>query len=240
VRHDDQVRVIGYARVSTEEQSANGASLAAQESVIREEAARRGWTLLGVYSDVASGKSTTRRPGLHDALAALEGRGPWAERPAAIVVARLDRLTRSVADGGRLFERARSHGWDVIALDLGVDTTTAAGELVANVMISVGQWERRVIGERTSAGLAERRRQGKRLGRRATVELEGEEGDRARRTLARILALREAGTSYRGIAERLNADGTPGFQGGRWHERQVRRAVTDEQRRRERQQTLAV
>jgi DNA invertase Pin-like site-specific DNA recombinase len=240
VRHDDRVRVVGYVRVSTEEQGTTGASLAAQESMLREEARRRGWDLLAVYSDVASGKSTRKRPGLANAIAALEGRGPWTSPPAAIAVVRLDRLTRSVVDGGRLFEQAKKQGWGIIALDLGVDTTTAAGMLVANVMMSVGQWHREVIGEATRDGLAQRRREGKRLGRRSVVELEGEEGDQARATLRRILGYRAEGVSYRGIAARLNDDGVPGFQGGRWHEKQVRRAVADDQARRERQQTLAV
>ena len=56
----------------------------------------------------------------------------------------------------------------------------------------------------------------------------------------RILDLRTTGTSYRRIADQLNADEVPGFDGGRWHEKQVRRAVADHQARVERQQTLAV
>jgi DNA invertase Pin-like site-specific DNA recombinase len=225
VRHDDVVRVIGYARVSTEEQGTTGASLAAQDAMLREEARRRGWELLTVYSDVASGKSMKRRPGLADALDALEGRGPWEPKPNGIAVVRLDRLTRSVVDGGRMFERAKKHGWAIMALDLGVDTTTAAGMLVANVMMSVGQWHREVIGEATRDGLAQRRREGVRLGRPRTVDYDDERAARARATLARLMELRAEGLSYRRIADQLNEEGRPGFQGGRWHERQVRRTV---------------
>jgi DNA invertase Pin-like site-specific DNA recombinase len=225
VRHDEGVRVIGYARVSTEEQGTNGASLPAQESMIREEARRRGWDLLTVYSDVASGKSTTRRPGLADAVDALEGRGPWEPKPHAIVVVRLDRLSRSSADAGRLFDQAKRKGWAIIALDLGVDTTTAAGRLVANVMIDVSQWEREVIGERTREGLAQRRREGVRLGRPRAVDGGDVAAARARATLARLMELRAQGLSYRKVADQLNEEGYQGFQGGRWHERQVRRTV---------------
>lgn len=239
MRHDDLVRAIGYVRVSTDDQGEHGASLAAQETMLREEARRRGWDLLAVYSDVASGKSMKRRPGLADALDALEGKGPWSDPPAAIMVVRLDRLTRSVVDGGQMFDRAKRRRWNIVALDLGVDTTTAAGKLVANVMMSVGQWHREVIGEATRDGLAQRRREGVRLGRVPAVELEGEEGDRARATLARLLALKEAGESNRAAARILNEEGRPGFQGGTWSEKQVRRTLADHRTRTIRQLELA-
>jgi DNA invertase Pin-like site-specific DNA recombinase len=217
------VRVIGYARVSTEEQGDNGASLEAQEHAIRQECERRGWRLVGMYQDIASGKTTARRPGLHAALERLETRG-GARKPEAVVVSRLDRLTRSVADGGRLFERAKARGWGIVALDLGVDTTTPAGELVANVMVAVGQWERRVIAERTREALAQRKREGVRLGRPRATEQTARPEERARleRALPRLRELRAQGLSLRKIAAAMNEEGIPGVQGGRWHDRTVR------------------
>lgn len=206
--------VIGYARVSTEEQAQDGASLAAQRHAIESECERRGWRLVALHEDVASGKTTARRSGLHAALAALEDASP--ERPQAIVVAKLDRLTRSVADGGRLFERAARGGWGIVALDLGVDTTTPAGELVANVMVAVGQWERRVISERTKAGMEQRRREGVRMGRPRQMP---------EATLWRLRELRADGLSYRKIAAQLNQEGIPGSQGGRWHDVSVLKAL---------------
>ena len=71
----------------------------------------------------------------------------------AVVVAKLDRLSRSVVDAGRLLEEARKRGFNIVALDLGLDLSTPTGELVANVLAAVAQWERRMIGQRTSEAL---------------------------------------------------------------------------------------
>lgn len=128
------------------------------------EATRRDWELARIYSDAASGKSLTGRPGLQEALGALD-RG----KADALITAKLDRLSRSIVDFGMLMERARKQGWALVALDLGVDTTTPSGELVANVMVSVAQWERRAIGRRTKDALAVKKAGGVRLGRPSTL-----------------------------------------------------------------------
>jgi DNA invertase Pin-like site-specific DNA recombinase len=83
----------------------------------------------------------------------------------ALVVTKLDRLTRSVSDLADLMERAQAEGWALVVIELGIDTTTSGGRLVANVMASVSQWEREAIGERTKAALAVKRAEGHRLGR---------------------------------------------------------------------------
>lgn len=213
--------VIGYIRVSTDDQATEGASLAAQRHAITSECERRGWSLAHIHEDTASGKTTARRPGLAAAMAALEGKDD--DCPSAVIVARLDRLTRSVADGGRLFERAKSKGWGIVALDLGVDTTTPAGELVANVMVAVGQWERRVISERTTAALAQKRREGVRLGRPPSVEhKDPAKAAHAVMALARLQALRAQGLSYAKCAAAMNDEGIAGLQGGRWWDRTAR------------------
>jgi DNA invertase Pin-like site-specific DNA recombinase len=82
----------------------------------------------------------------------------------ALVVAKLDRLSRSVGDFAGLMDLARRQGWALIALDLGVDTTTPAGEMMANVMASFAQFERRVIAQRTKDALAQAKARGVRLG----------------------------------------------------------------------------
>ena len=172
------MRVVGYSRVSTEEQAATGAGMAAQREGITREADRRGWHLVGIYEDGGvSGRSLDGRPGVSAALSALA-----AGEADALVVLRLDRLSRSLIDFAGLLERARREGWAVIALDLGVDTTTPAGELVANVMGAVAQWERRVTGERTRAALAVRRSEGVRLGRPPSIPPDVRERMRTART----------------------------------------------------------
>ena len=205
------MRVVTYARVSTEEQGESGAGLEAQRKATRDEALRRGWEWNNNhdYYDVASGK-TLERPALEQALDYLAGasRSRFYEGDLVLMVAKLDRLTRSIGDFSDLLERSRQEGWSIVALDLGVDTTTPTGELVANVMMSVAQWERRIIGQRTKEALAVRREQGVVLGR--PVEVDPAIADR-------IVRLRtDEALSYAAIADVLNGLSIPSPRGSRW------------------------
>jgi DNA invertase Pin-like site-specific DNA recombinase len=196
----DGTTVVGYARVSTDMQGELGAGLEAQRRAIREEAERRGWRMLQIYEDVVSGKSLNGRHGLDAALDALR-RGD----ASVVVVAKLDRLSRSLIDFAGLVERSRREGWAIVALDLGVDLTTAAGEMLAGVLAVLAQWERRMISERTKAALAVKRSQGVRIG--AEPRITGE--------LARwIRAQRRRGATLQAICDRLNTDGVPTANGG--------------------------
>src|SRR5207247_3737910 len=116
---------------------------------IQIEVHRRRWELVEVFTDAASGKSPNGRHGLQKALQALDrGRGD------VLVVAKLDRLSRSLKDFAGMMDMAARKKWALVALDLGVDTTTPSGELCANVLVSLAQWERRAIGQRTKDALA--------------------------------------------------------------------------------------
>jgi len=232
------MEVIGYTRVSTSEQFDSGAGLEAQRAAIESECARRGWELVAIYEDTASGKSLDR-PGVRDALAALEGASvrrasrasgeataveagkagsSTAERRAeGLVVAKLDRLSRSLMDFAGLMERSRKQGWSLIALDLGVDTTTPSGEMIANVLATFAQFERRLIGQRTREALAVKRSQGVQLGRPRSMP------DDLR---ARLHDLRASGMSYNAIARLLNEEGVSTAQGGQsWHASTVTKAL---------------
>ena len=206
-------RAVGYVRVSTEDQGSSGAGLAAQRRAIRREARHREWKLVEIYEDVASGRSMKRRPGLESAIASLTaGEGDL------LVVSKLDRLSRSVSDFARFMEdRARLNGWELVVLDLGVDTSTPTGEMFANMMVTLAQWERRIIGERTKDRLAAKRAAGVRLGRPPVLPTA---------TVRRIRNLRSRGHSFAEIARRLNADGTPtAHPPSRWHAATVKRVV---------------
>ena len=152
--------VVGYLRVSTEDQAVSGAGLAAQEAAIRAECQRRGLPLLAMHTDAGvSGKSLVR-PALTAALEDLEaGHGD------VLMVAKLDRLTRSVHDASGLMMLSEKGGWGLVALDAPVDTTTPAGRAMAQILSVFAELERRLIGERTKAALAVKREQGVVLGR---------------------------------------------------------------------------
>ena len=89
---------------------------------------------------------------------------------AALVVAKLDRLARSVHDFAGLVRIAEREGWGIVALDLGVDMTTPTGGLLANVTACVAEWERRIISLRTSEALAQRKAAGVQLGRPRSLD----------------------------------------------------------------------
>ncbi len=208
----DPTVMVGYTRCSTEEQADSGLGIAAQEAAIRAECERRGWTLAAIHTDAISGKSVANRPGLAAALTAVE-----TGAAAGIVVAKLDRLSRSLADFASLMARAQAAGWNLVALDLGIDLASAAGEFMANVMASAAQWERRIIGQRTRDALAVKRASGVRLGRPAVLE---------GAVRARILSAYEAGAGWSAIARDLNADGVAtAHQGHRWYPSTVRAVV---------------
>ena len=207
------MRVIGYGRVSTTEQAQSGLGLKAQLASIRQEAERRGWKLLRVYEDRgASGKCLTGRPELAEAIRVVE-----AGEAEALVVAKLDRLSRSLLDFASLMDRSRRKGWSLVALDLNIDTTTPNGELLANVMSSFAQFERRLIGQRTREALAQKRAEGVRLGRPRMMSDE---------VVGRVKELRAEGLSLRSVAEWLNAEGVPTAHGGAaWHASTVRNVL---------------
>src|SRR4051812_9447763 len=117
------MKVIGYTRVSTREQAEDGLSLNTQRAAIDAECERRGWTLVDVIEDAGYTGRDDDRPGLQRALAMLAKRN----RPQGIVVARLDRLTRSLKDLVDFMERANNR-WGIVALDMDLNTTTANGQ----------------------------------------------------------------------------------------------------------------
>jgi DNA invertase Pin-like site-specific DNA recombinase len=211
-----ELRAIIYRRVSTDDQATSGLGLDAQRDACVAVCRTRGWTLVADLADEGvSGKiEPERRPALSDALDRL-----CTGQADVLVVAKLDRLTRSVRHLGELLDRQRARGcrpWRLVILDVDVDTTTAAGELVVNVMGSVAQWERRIIGERTKAALAAKRAQGYRLGRPVTIPPTVRE---------RAKELRDSGASITAIAAALNADGHTTGAGTPWKRSSVQKLL---------------
>lgn len=132
--------------MSTDKQADHGVSLEAQRAKLAAYAALYDLELVEVIVDAGASAKTLERPGLQRALAMLR-KG----KAAALLVAKLDRLTRSVEDLGELIRIVFAPGKaDLLSVGEQIDTRTAAGRLVLNVLGSVAQWERETIGERTS------------------------------------------------------------------------------------------
>ncbi len=196
--------VLGYLRVSTEEQAVSGLGLADQRHVIAQEAERRGWAAIDYVTDEGVSASSVARPGILDALDRLR-RG----EASVLVVSKLDRLSRSLLDFAGLMDRAKRERWRLVVLDLAIDTTTPSGGLMANVMASFAEYERRLISDRTSAALQAKKANGHRLGRpRATSD----------EIVERVMRERGQGRSLRSIAAALNDEGVRNTQGGKaWY-----------------------
>tara|TARA_Y100001968_G_scaffold188629_1_gene172956 strand:+ start:483 stop:1091 length:609 start_codon:yes stop_codon:yes gene_type:complete len=143
---------IGYARVSTDEQSDR-----AQIDALHQAGCER------VYQERASGKSR-QRPELERMIDALRTGD-------IVIVQRLDRLGRSLKDLIELLDGFKQQGVQFISLNESIDTTTAVGELAFHMIGSIAQFERRLISERTKAGLAAARARGRKGGRKAKLSL---------------------------------------------------------------------
>lgn len=194
-------KALGYVRVSTDEQAATGYGLAAQRKAIRDECERRGWELVEIVGENkgASGKSMDRA-GVQSVLARMD-----TGEADVLIVSKLDRLSRSLLHGAAIMEQAKRKGWALVAIDLGVDMSSASGELLAGILLTAAQFERRLIGDRTKAGLERARAAGVVLGRRQTLSDE---------VVRRIVAERGEGVSLPKIAAGLIADGVPTARGG--------------------------
>ena len=159
------VRALGYVRVSTAEQAGSGLGMAAQQQTIAAACAERGWELAGVHVDAGVSAATRSRPALDTALAALADPARHADR---LVVAKLDRLARSLSHYAQLVEQARAQGWHLVALDT-PEASTAQGEAMQAITAVFAQLERRLISERTREALAAARARGVQLGRPVAV-----------------------------------------------------------------------
>lgn len=231
-------RVIGYCRVSTDEQAEHGISLDAQEGKHHTYADLHELQLVEVIRDNATGK-TLNRPGLQRALRMLRE-----DEADAILVTRLDRLVRVVTLWGSLVEGYFHEGtpWSLLSVFDHVDTSTATGRFILNVQMSVNQWERETIAERTRDALAHLAAQGVILGgaplglAREASEEAPEAGRRKSRLrvvevpgelaiVRRIRTLRSMGHTVRDIAELLAEENVPTKRGGKWHATTVQRII---------------
>lgn len=198
-RPQGETVALGYVRVSTAVQAADGTSLDTQQRMLGAEAERQGWCLELLVEEGLSAKNM-RRPGLIHALQLLD-----TGEAQVLMAVRLDRLSRSVADFAALLERAHRRRWRLVLLSPALDTEDAAGKFTAHVLAAAAEYERSLIAARTREGMAQRRLEGQHLGRPRVVP---------ESVVARVVEERHSGATLRQIAEGLTRDGVPTARGG--------------------------
>jgi DNA invertase Pin-like site-specific DNA recombinase len=199
------MKVIGYTRVSTSKQAEDGDSLDVQRDKLAAYCELHDHELVDVYEDAGASGKDMERDGLRAALDALEDGG--AE---GLVVYKLDRLTRSTADLGRLLERFEDKGVALQAVAESLDTSTAAGRMVVRMLGVVAEWERETIGERVSAALQAKADKGEYTGGKVPFGYQLaddgstlEERTDEQKVIEAIRTYRDAGLSLRETADRL-------------------------------------
>ena len=152
------LRVGLYARVSTHDQQ----TLPLQIRAMREYAAKRGWTIVAQIKEIGSGAAQRERRAT--LIAAARRR-----EIDVVLVWRLDRWGRSVADLVSTLQELQHLGVGFVSLTEALDLTTPAGRAMAGLLSVFAEFEREILRERVCAGLAHARQQGKRLGRPPSV-----------------------------------------------------------------------
>lgn len=205
--------MIAYVRVSTDEQATSGLGLEAQEATLRRAFEYRGWQLVEVVRDEGITGSTLNRPGLRHALEQIV-----AGDADGLVVAKLDRLTRSMRDFCEIVDWFEEAGASLVMLEPEVDTSAPQGRAMAHVMVAFAQLEREMIGERTKVALAAKRARGEATGRPAIADNPA--------LVTRVLELYTEKPCLSEVARVLTAEGWPTVRGGRvWRASALQRIV---------------
>jgi DNA invertase Pin-like site-specific DNA recombinase len=223
-----RTRAVAYLRVSTSQQADHGVSLDAQRAKVEAYASLYDLDVVEVIVDAGASAKSLDRPGLARALEML--RKGIAD---ALLVTKMDRLTRSVRDLGTLVERFFANGKAaLLSVSEQVDTRTAAGRMILNIMATISQWERETISARTAVAMQHKAATGEYIGgdppfgyRVAEdgvrlVEVEAEQA-----VLAEARKLRAAGRSLRAVARELDARGLRSRVGRPFSAVQVQRMV---------------
>jgi site-specific DNA recombinase len=216
-----EARTVAYVRVSTEDQAVNGVSLDAQEARIAAYCVAMGWDVSEVIRDAGASAKSLQRPGMSAIMAGIRDRSIG-----RVIVLKLDRLTRSVRDLADLLELFEKTDAALCSLTESLDTSTASGRLMLNLLASVSQWEREAIAERTSSALAHKRQTGRVYGpvpfgyRREGTQLVTEPAEQE--ALKHAQQMVANGVSYREVARLLDDSGIRPHRSGSWNWSSVR------------------
>jgi len=214
----ESMQTVGYVRVSTVKQEI---SVDIQVDKIKQYAKLNDLHLTDIIIDQGKSAKDLHRPGMEKLLKLV-----LSHRIDSVIIYKLDRLTRSLKDLNRLVELLNKHDVTLTSIKDSLDTRTANGRMIINFLGTISQWEREVIGERTSEALQELKASGKRYGRIAPFGKQYVNG----RILPNILEqeilntigdLKAQGCSYKEIAEELTRGGYTTRNGSNYNKNSI-------------------
>jgi site-specific DNA recombinase len=232
------MKAIGYARVSTDKQAESGCSLDDQQDRIKARCVADKLELVDVIVDDGYTSSTLDRPGMARLLQMVRRK-----QVQCVVITKLDRLTRSVRDFQVLLDLFERYGVSIVSMGESVDTSCAVGKMVLNVIMSVLQWHREEISEKTAAVLHHKRSKGEKTGGRVpfgydvqvvSTKLDGTpvkglmENETEQKVLAWMRDKKAAGWSLQKIADDLNKRGVTTKEGSAWRRQYLHRILKSE------------
>jgi DNA invertase Pin-like site-specific DNA recombinase len=219
------MQVVGYVRVSTDEQSL---SVEAQQQALERWCAQQQAELIAVYADigVSGGTPLEKRAGLLSALNALI-------RGGVLLVVRRDRLARDTLTAAMCEKIAQKAGASIFTVTGEGNGEGPEAQLMRTMLDAFATYEKALIALRTKAGMARKREKGERLGMVPYgMQLDPDgvhllENAPEQAVMATVRELRDSGLSYRAIAAELNRLGTVNRAGGRFNHTQVVRMLED-------------
>ena len=222
------IQAAAYIRVSTDEQAESGYSLQLQRERIMAQITAKGWELVGVYEDAGQSGGKLDRPALQKMLDDIK-----AEKIQAVVIYKLDRLSRKQRDTMYLIEDIfLKQNIELVSISESLDTSSPTGRAMIGMLSVFAQLERDTITERLSGGRKQKAKTGGYSGGNAAIGYETERGkkslfmDENKAAAVRLVfALKSKGFKLQQIADRLNEEGHTTKQGAKFNPTQVMRIL---------------
>ena len=208
-------KVAVYTRVSTEDQAKEGFSLDAQRDRLAAYCRAQGWTIAKEYVDDGHSGRDAKRPAYQEMM---RDRDAWDK----VLVIKMDRIHRNSRNFMEMMDDLRKWGKDFVSATESLDTSTAMGRFVMDIIQRIAQLESEQIGERVYMGMAQKHKQGKGLlGFRRPYGYDYIDGalvvsPREARVVRRIFSEFAGGTTLTAIAANLNAERVPSHRNRQW------------------------
>jgi site-specific DNA recombinase len=221
-RRGNTMKAVIYTRVSTDEQAREGVSLANQLAKCRLQAQLDDMEIVAEIEDAGKSAKNLNREGIQKILHMVKHK-----ECDAIVILKLDRFTRNITDLNEIVNLLNKYGVSLVSVQDHLDTLSASGRMVMNLLATISQWERETIAERTSTALQFKKSEMKRYcgvtpygymdvdGSLAEVPVE-------QNALAMMRTMRNEGAPFHVIASKLNELGIKPRKGAQWHFSSVR------------------